>query len=113
MAELEETIMRRAERHRHDCRELDVAAFGNLPRRARRNRAQFGVRAVEAGRHRLVAGSEVLDLGTDLDDLARRLIADDMRLGHERAALTVERVAAFDADGFDANDDAVGSTFGV
>ena len=41
------------------------------------------------------------DLGTDLDDLAGGLVADDMRLGDQRSAEAVEGIAAFDADRLD------------
>src|SRR6185312_15397218 len=71
--ELEETIMCRSERHGHHGGELHVAALRNLPGGARGDGAQFGMRAVETGSDGLVAGLEVLDLGADLDHLARRL----------------------------------------
>ena len=48
------------------------------------------------------------DLGADLDDLAGRLVADDVRARGQRAAPAVQRVAALDADRLDPDDDALG-----
>src|SRR5205823_14189061 len=54
-----------------------------------------------------------LDLGTDLDDFAGGLVANDVRVGHQRSAKTIQCVATLDADGFDADDDALRMTFGI
>ena len=113
MTEFEQAIIRRAERHRHDSAFLHIHAGRQWPGNPRRHRAQFGMRAIGVGGDDFLTGLQTGDAFTHFDDLARRLIADDMRLAHQRAAETVQRVPAFDGDGFDANEYAARKYFRI
>jgi len=92
---------------------LAVEAVRDRPSVARRNGPELGVRAEGVHGHDLLADLEMRHFGADLDDLARRLVADDVRPGHQRPAPAVQGVAALDGDGQHADDDALGVADGV
>ena len=106
VAELEEAVVRGAERHR-DARALDeVGAFGDHPGDHRRRGDHRRVRTPEAGRDDALADEPVGDTFADFDDRSRALVADDVRVRGHLAAGAVQRVAALDADRADLDQDA-------
>ncbi len=55
-----------------------------------------------------LANAEMFDFRPDFDDRARGLVADNVRPGGQLTAEPAERVTAFDGDGLDLNDHALG-----
>ena len=82
-------------------------SFGHFPRGRFVNGAARGVTAERADRNGVIADFERGDVRADFAHDAAGLIADDVRLRHQRAAGAIQHVAAFDADGFHVDDDAV------
>src|SRR5215472_8712868 len=113
MSKLKQTVMSSSERDRHRGALVEIGAFRNHPSSARRHGSQLCVRAVEANGHDLLPDFQIIDVLADFDDLARSLIADDVRFRYQRTAETIERVATFNTYGFDANDDTVRLAFGI
>src|SRR5579885_2612369 len=113
MAELEQAVVGGAERDRNHGRALDIEAVGHGPGGAGGYGAQLGVRTVAAGRRDSLPDLQVRHFGPDFNDLAARLVPDDVRARGERAAGAVERVAPLDRDRLDPNDDAFRMALGI
>ena len=113
VTELEEAVVGGAERDRDARDRDDVGAVGDRPRDDRRDRDQLGVRTPEHRRDDALADVTIGHVGADLADRARALVADDVRRHRQHAAGAVQRVAAFDADRLDLDQDAAGWADGI
>src|SRR5580658_4167968 len=112
-AELEQAIVGGAERNRDGGRQLHVEAFRDRPRVAGGHRAQGSVRAEIKYGGDFLANAKIGYLRADCYDLAGRLVADHVRRRHQGTAPSVERVAALDTDGLDADHDAFRMTYRI
>src|SRR5262249_55766043 len=110
MAKLEHAIVGGTEWHRDRGCEFDIESGRHRPGIACRDRAQRGVRTKIENRRDFLPDSKVLDLGANFDDLAARLVTDDVRLCQQWPAPPVKRISPLDADGFNPNHYALGMT---
>jgi len=83
------------------------------PAVAGRHGAELGVAAKAVDGGDLLADLEMGDFGPDLDDLAGRLVADNVRPGDQRPAPAVQGVAALDADRQHPDNHALGMADGI
>ncbi len=113
VTELEEAVVRRAERHRHARRVVGRHAFRDPPGEGRRCDPTFGVGSVHADRDHPVPHGEAVDLGADLGHGAGALVSDDVGQAGEVSAQAIERVTALDADRLDVDQDVAGTSRGI
>ena len=99
--------MRGAKGGGHGRGHLGRETFGDLPGEVGIGGAQFGVRAIGVQRDNAFADLKVRDARTDLDHRAGGLVAHDVGSRAQIATQAIQGVTAFDADGFDLDEDLV------
>ncbi len=101
VTELEEAVVRGAERHGHARARDEVGAVGDRPRDDRGRDEERGVRSPQARRDDALPDEAILDAVADLADGSCALVPDDVGSGGHLATRPVEGVAALDADRLD------------